>query len=487
MEYEIVVGLEVHCQLSTRTKLFCSCANSFTLEPNSHTCPGCLAMPGALPVLNHTALEYAIRASLALNCNVDTFCRFERKHYFYPDLPAGFQTSQLQHAVGHNGFLLLAAPDGRKRVGINRVQLEEDAGKLLHEGAGTSGIDLNRVGSPLIEIVSEPDMRSAAEAKAYLELLRQTLMYCGVSDCNMEEGSLRCDANVSVHPKGSDKFGTRNEIKNLNSFRAVESAVQAMAAELMRRTEDGETIRQTTWGYNLDKARLYEMRTKETARDYRYSPAPDLPLVPIDPAWVEDIRSGLPELPAERKLRLIEEQGLSEYDAGLVTQDKPTADYYEEVAKLIESPKDAANWMINEVARELNSRALDITDFPLKPKALADLVGLVRAKKINLPTARQVMAKIAGGDAAAPGEIVKRDKLGQISDGGAIKEELESIVAANLKQAMEIQNGKLATAQWFVGQLMKAMKGKADPAAVTQAVAERFGLSMEVFQKKKKE
>lgn len=486
MDFEIVVGLEVHCQLSTQTKLFCSCANSFTHEANSHTCPGCLAMPGALPVLNHKALEYGIRASLALNCEVGEFCRFERKHYFYPDLPAAFQTSQLPHAVGHNGYLALAASDGAKKVRINRVQLEEDAGKLLHEGGGVSGIDLNRVGSPLIEIVSEPDLRSAAEAKTFLELLRQTLMYCGVSDCNMEEGSLRCDANVSVHPKGSDTFGTRCEIKNLNSFRAVEAAIQAMAAELIRRVEDKEEIRQSTWGFNMDKNRLYQMRTKETVADYRYCPSFDTPHIPVDQAWVAEIRATLPELPAARKRRLVEEQGLSEYDADLVTVDKCTADYFEDLAKLIGSPKEAANWMNNEIARELNNRDMEIAAFPMKPATLAELITLVQDKKINLPTARQIMTAIIDGDTASPGEIVARDKLGQISDSGAIKDELENIIATNLKQAMDIQNGKASAAMWFVGQLMKAMKGKADPAAVTQAVAERFGLPMDVFQKKKK-
>ncbi len=486
MDYEIVVGLEVHCQLATKSKLFCSCDNSFSLNPNSHTCPGCLAMPGALPVLNHQALEYAIRAALALHCHVGEFCRFERKHYFYPDLPAGFQTSQLPHAVGHKGYLAISLPDSQKKVGINRVQLEEDAGKLLHQGDGVSGIDLNRVGSPLIEIVSEPDMRSAAEARAYLELLRQTLIYCGVSDCNMEEGSLRCDANVSVNRKGSGKFGTRSEIKNLNSFRALESAVQAMANELIRRSEDQEEIRQMTWGYNLDKNRLYEMRDKETAADYRYSVAPDLPYIPIDQQWVEEIRSSLPELPDARRRRLVEEQGLSAYDAQLVSQDKCTADYFEDLAKLIASPKEAANWLNNDLARELNERGQSIAGSKLTPTLLADIVVLVREKKINNATARQVMGKILDGDELSPAEIVARDKLGQISDSSAIKDQLETIIAGNMKQVMDIENGKSSAAMRFVGQLMKAMKGKADPAAVTAAVAERFGLPMAVFQKKKK-
>lgn len=485
MEYEIVVGLEVHCQLSTKTKLFCGCDNSFTLEPNTHTCPGCLAMPGALPVLNRRALEYGIKASLALNCAIDTFCRFERKHYFYPDLPAGFQTSQLEHAVGHRGFIMIPVPDGTKRVGINRVQLEEDAGKLLHDGGGWSEVDLNRVGSPLIEIVSEPDMRSAAEAKSYLELLRQTLMYCGVSDCNMEEGSLRCDANVSVHPRGSDKFGVRNEIKNLNSFRAVESAVQAMAAELIGRTESGEPIRQMTWGYSLEKNRLYEMRSKETAADYRYSPAPDLPLIPIDKGWVEEIRTAIPELPLAKAERFASDYALPSADARLLTQDRDTAEYFEKVAGLA-GAREAANWLLNDVARELNERGVGMADFRLPPAGLAELIGLVKERKINLPTARQVMTRILDGDEDGPAAIVKRDKLGQVSDAGAIKEELENLIANNLKQAMEIQNGKVAAAQWFVGAMMKAMKGKADPGAVTEAIAERFGLDMSVFQKKKK-
>lgn len=483
MKYECVVGMEVHCRLSTKTKLFCSCDNSFTLEPNTHVCPGCLGMPGMLPVLNRAAMEYGIKAALALNCEISESCRFERKHYFYPDLPAGFQVSQLQRAVGHRGYLLVPNEEGRRRVGINRVQVEEDAGKLVH-GAGYSAVDLNRAGSPLIEIVSEPDMRSAAEARAYLELLRQTLLYCGVTTGNMEEGALRFDANVSVRPVGSDKMGVRNEIKNLNTFKGVESAINLMVEDLIRRIEEGDTIRQLTWGYSLAKNRIYPMRTKETAADYRYSAAPDIPIIPIPAEMVAAVRETLPELPVAKENRLATDYGLGVYEARILASEAAMADYFEALVRMDVPAREAANWMLNEVARALNDRNIGIADFPVSSKVMADLINLAVNKKISLPAAKAILEKLLAGDKASPADIVSRDNLGQVSDAGAVKEQLENIIAASPKQALEIQNGKTATAMWFVGQVMKAMKGKANPAVVTAAIAERFGIDAAFFQKK---
>jgi aspartyl-tRNA(Asn)/glutamyl-tRNA(Gln) amidotransferase subunit B len=485
MDYEIVIGLEVHAQLLTETKIFCGCRNKFTHEPNTNVCPVCLGQPGVLPVLNKKAFELGMKGALALNCEIPPRTKFDRKHYYYPDLPKNYQISQYDLPMSERGYLDINVDGVEKRIGITRAHLEEDAGKLMHS-TDSSVVDLNRTGTPLLEIVSEPDMRSGAEAKAYLELLKLTLEYVGVSDCNMEEGSLRCDANISVRPFGQKELGTKNEIKNMNSFKGVEIALQLVAEKLFDATKKGEKIEQVTWGYSIEKQKIFKMRVKEEANDYRYFPEPDLPPVEVSREWVEQVRATLPELPRAKHTRFMDEYSLSDYDASVLMQDKPLAAYFEDVAKASGNPKDSANWVINDVAREMKERNISgISAFPVKPETLAELLALVKGNTINMPTARALFARLVQGETASPKDIVEKECLAQVSDSGALKEALEKIVAANPKQAAEIESGKHQTAMWFVGQIMKEMKGKADPQSVTQVIAERFGIDPGLLQKKK--
>lgn len=486
MDYEIVIGLEVHCQLKTATKIFCGCRNAFTHTPNTHTCPVCLGHPGSLPVLNRAAFALALRAGIALNCTIPPQTKFDRKHYYYPDLPKNYQISQYDMPLSQNGWLDIRLADGgEKRIGITRAHLEEDAGKLIH-GNNSSAVDLNRTGTPLLEIVSEPDLRSAAEARSYLELLKLTMLYIDASDCNMEEGSLRCDANISVRPRGSDTLGTKNEIKNMNSFRGTESALKQVGGELIRRCEAGETIEQVTWGYSVDNDKVFYMRTKESDNDYRYFPDPDLPCVTVTREWVAEITAALPELPAARRSRFCADYELSDYDAGVLVQDRDLAEYFEAVTQTSNAPKESANWVCNDVARLLNERNLGVANFPVCPETLGELIKLTREKTINLTTARKLFTRYADGETTSPRELVVVENLGQVSDTGALEDALRAAVADNPKAAQDIADGKPATAMFFVGKVMQAMRGQADPAAVTEVIAAHFKIDPTLLQKKPK-
>ncbi len=485
MKYECVIGLEVHVQLLTNTKMFCSCRNQFSHEPNTNVCPVCLGQPGSLPVINKHAFELGIKGGLALGCKIPELTKFDRKHYYYPDLPKNIQISQYDMPVSIDGLIEVEVDGKVSRIGVTRAHLEEDAGKLIHSGS-TSNVDLNRTGTPLLEIVSEPDIRSAQEARAYLEQIKLLMQYAEISDCNMEEGSLRCDANISIREFGCPEFGIKNEIKNMNSFRGVENALELVIKELTRQKDAGERIEQVTWGYNLEKQRIFKMRVKEDANDYRYFPEPDLPPITVEREWVEMLRRTLPELPMPKKQRFISDYNLNEYEANLLIQDRELANYYEGVAMASSANKEAANWIINEVSRTLNESAITINNFPVSAEALADIITLVGSNKINMPTAKKIFADIVAGDKRMPSTIVEEDSLGQVSDTGAISEILEKIIAANPDAAAEVSNGKVQGAMWFVGQIMQAMKGKADPQAVTPLIAKRFGLDPALLQQKKK-
>ncbi len=485
MKYECVIGLEVHVQLLTNTKMFCSCRNQFSHEPNTNVCPVCLGQPGSLPVINKHAFELGIKGGLALGCKIPELTKFDRKHYYYPDLPKNIQISQYDMPVSIDGVIEVEVDGKASRIGITRAHLEEDAGKLIHSGS-TSNVDLNRTGTPLLEIVSEPDIRSAQEARAYLEQIKLLMQYAEISDCNMEEGSLRCDANISIREFGCPEFGIKNEIKNMNSFRGVENALELVIKELTRQKDAGERIEQVTWGYNLEKQRIFKMRVKEDANDYRYFPEPDLPPITVEREWVEMLRRTLPELPMPKKQRFISDYNLNEYEANLLIQDRELANYFEGVAMASNANKEAANWIINEVSRTLNESAIAISNFPVSAEALADIITLVGNNKINMPTAKKIFADIVAGDKRMPSTIVEEDSLGQVSDTGAISEILETIIAANPAAAAEVSNGKVQGAMWFVGQIMQAMKGKADPQAVTPLIAERFGFDPTLLQQKKK-
>lgn len=486
MNYEIVIGLEVHVQLLTESKIFCPARNAFTHEPNTHVTPVSLGLPGSLPVLNRKAFELAMKAALALNCEIPPLTKFDRKHYYYPDLPKNYQISQYDMPMSEHGWLDVMVDGEERRIGITRAHMEEDAGKLIH-GSGSSSVDLNRAGTPLLEIVSEPEIRSPAEARAYLELLRQTLLYVEVSDCNMEEGSLRCDANISLRPKGQKELGVKNEIKNMNSFRGVEAGLQMVADEIARQLDGGETIQQVTWGYSLDRNKIYKMRVKENADDYRYFPDPDLPPVEVSREWVEEVRGTLPELPRTKEKRFQEAFGLSPYDAGVLIQDRHLADYFEQVAGASGAPKESANWMTNDVIREMNERDLEsIRDFPVQAGQLAELVKLAKDRTINMTTARSLFTRLVDGEIESPSTVVEKEGLGQVADTGPIETALETVVQDNPSQVAQIESGKTSAAMWFVGQVMRSMAGKADPAVVQSVVAKRFGINPDEMKKKKK-
>ncbi len=487
MDDEIVIGLEVHVQLATASKLFCSCPNAFSLDPNTQICPVCLGQPGVLPVLNEEAFHLALRAALALGCEIPPVTKFDRKHYYYPDLPKNIQISQYDMPLSRNGALAVDVNGTEKRVSILRAHLEEDAGKLLHDGAG-SAVDLNRTGTPLLEIVSGPDLRSPAEARAYLEQLKLTLQYVEVSDCNMEEGSLRCDANISIRPAGATELGVKNEIKNMNSFKGTESALGLVAEELRRAKATGETIRQTTWGYSVERDAVFPMRVKEEANDYRYFPEPDLPPVRVSREWVEETRRNLPELPRARQQRLQEQFDLSVYDAHGLVQDRTLADYFEAVAACVDRPKAAANWILNDVVREMRERGwADVADFPVAPAALGELIALAEDGAVNRPTAKKLLTRLIEGEVDSARATVEREGLGQVADRAALADLLEGVIREHPTQTAELEGGKHTTAMWFVGQIMRATQGQADPQTVQAVVAERFHIDPALLQKRKKQ
>jgi aspartyl-tRNA(Asn)/glutamyl-tRNA(Gln) amidotransferase subunit B len=473
MKFQPVIGLEVHVQLKTDSKIFCGCSTRFGSEPNLNTCPVCLALPGALPVLNRQVVEFAIMAGLSTGCSIAPTNIFARKNYFYPDLPKGYQISQFDLPICLAGHLDISLGDQVKRIGITRIHMEEDAGKLVHGQGGGSGVDLNRAGTPLIEVVSEPDLRSADEAVAYLKKLHQIVTYLGICDGNMEEGSFRCDANVSVMPVGSDTFGTRAEIKNVNSFKFVKAAIEYEISRQCELIEDGGTVVQETRLFDPNSGVTRSMRSKEEAHDYRYFPDPDLVPVVIGNDWVERIKTSLPELPELKYGRFLNQYNLSEYDAEALTSSRPLADYFEQCAQSSGNAKAAANWVMGELTRSLNETGAAIEQCPIAPAKLADLIRLIDGGTISGTIAKKVFEEIwkNGGDPAA---VVEQQGLAQVSDSGAIQDAIDQIMSANQGQVDEYRSGKDKVFGFFVGQVMKAMKGKANPAVVNDLLKQKL-------------
>jgi len=468
-KYEAVIGLEVHVQLLTNTKIFCACSTRFGDPPNTNTCPVCLGLPGTLPVLNKRAVEMAMRASLAIHCTVHEHSRFARKNYFYPDLPKGYQISQYELPLATGGWIEFELKGAKRRVGITRLHLEEDAAKNLHEGLAQSAqkayIDCNRCGTPLCEIVSEPDIRTPEEAYAYLTTLRQILLYTGVSDCNMEEGSLRCDANVSVRPRGSETFGTKVEVKNLNSFRYLQKALEFEIERHVSILESGGKISQETRLWHQAENRTASMRSKEKAHDYRYFPEPDLLPVHVSAAWREEALRSLPELPDARRTRFVGAYGITPYDAEVLTATQPLADYFEAVAKAGAPAKSAANWMQTELLGRLNDSGREITATPISPVALADLLKLLESGQINGAIAKKVFALMfQTGRGAA--EIVAAEGFAQINDTSAIEQAAREIIAKDPANVAKFKAGNENVLQFFIGQVMRATRGQANPQAV---------------------
>ena len=472
--YEPVIGLEVHVQLKTRTKLFCSCPNEFGAEPNKNTCPVCLGLPGSLPVLNQAVLELAVRVGLALNCEVAERLKFDRKNYFYPDLPKAYQISQYDMPVNAKGSLEVETGSGLKKVGITRAHLEEDAGKLLHEGIKDGSlVDYNRAGIPLLEIVSEPDLRSPEEAYEYLVFLKAILQYLEVSDCDMEKGSLRCDANISVRKKGETKLGTKVEIKNMNSFRAVQKAVEFEIEHQIGVLEDGGKLVQETRLWNESKGGTFSMRSKEFAHDYRYFPEPDLVPFTISRKTVEDVRKSLPELPAERAKRLIREHALSEADAFRLVQEKKLVEFYETCAKEKITPKLAANWISSELLGRLNEKGLSIDRSPVSPKALAGLIQLIENNTISGKIAKEVLPEMFETGKSAE-VIVKEKGLVQVTDAKLIEAAVERVIQSSPKSVEDFRTGKKQALGFLVGQVMKETKGKANPKLVNEILERKL-------------
>ena len=477
-KYESVIGLEVHLQLLTKSKIFCSCSTHFGDPPNSNVCPVCLGLPGALPVLNQEAVTMAMKTALALNCAINSRSRFARKNYFYPDLPKGYQISQYDEPVASDGWIEIEVEGARKRIGVTRVHLEEDAGKSLHEGfpdsESKSYIDLNRSGVPLIEIVSEPDLRTPDEAFEYLTRLKTLLLYLDVSNCNMEEGSLRCDANVSVRPAGATEFGTKTEVKNLNSFRFLQKALAYEINRQIEIVEGGGTIHQETRLWDSREQRTYGMRSKEFAHDYRYFSEPDLLPLVITEKWKAQVRDSLPELPDARRQRLMREYALPEYDAGQLTLSKALADYFEETAKGSNEPKLAANWVLSELLYLLKEANREITESPVSAANLAELLRLMATGSVSGKMAKDLLAEMfsTGKTAAA---LVSEKGLAQISDDDQIAAVARQVLNANPKQVEQYRGGKTATIGWFVGQVMKATRGQANPQMVQEVLKRELG------------
>jgi aspartyl-tRNA(Asn)/glutamyl-tRNA(Gln) amidotransferase subunit B len=469
-KYETVIGLEVHVELATNTKIFCGCSTSFGAPANTQTCPICLGHPGVLPVLNKQAVNFAMKAAMALNCQVATDTKFDRKNYFYPDSPKAYQISQFDKPIGEHGWIDIEVDGETKRIGITRLHLEEDAGKLNHDG-DASLVDFNRVGVPLIEIVSEPDLRSPKEAKAYLEKIKSIIQYTGVSDVKMEEGSLRCDANISLRLAGTEKFGTKTELKNLNSFRNVERALEFEEVRQAEILDDGERVMQQTlrWSEELNTIKI--MRSKEEAHDYRYFPEPDLVRLHIDEAWKQAVQAELPELPDKRVARYKAEFALSAYDAGVLTSSRALADFFEDTVAKGADPKLASNWLLSEVLGYLNNQNLELKDIPLTSGHLAEMITLIQKGTISSKIAKDVLKEILA-TGKKPSVIVEEKGWVQISDAGAIKAAVVDVLDANPKIVEELRSGRDKVIGFLVGQAMKATKGKANPQLVNQLIRE---------------
>ena len=471
-QYETVIGLEVHVELATRTKIFCGCSTEFGGAPNTHTCPVCTGMPGSLPVLNKQVVNYAIAVGLATNCNITRYCKFDRKNYFYPDNPQNYQISQLYLPICRNGYVEIETQDGKKNVGIHEIHMEEDAGKLIHDDwEDCSLVDYNRSGVPLIEIVSEPDMRSAEEVIAYLEKLRMIVQYLGASDCKLNEGSMRADVNISVREVGAEEFGTRTEMKNLNSFRAITHAIEGERQRQIDLIEAGEKVIQETRRWDDNKEYSYAMRSKEDAQDYRYFPDPDLVPVYISDEWIEQIKSMQPEFREEKMARYKEEFDIPEYDIGIITDSKHLADLFEETTAICKQPKKVSNWIMGETLRLLKEKSMDPEDICVSPSNLAKLIELVDSKTINSSVAKEVFETMFEND-TDPEKYVEEKGLKTVNDEGALRKTIEEVIAANPQSVEDYHNGKDKAIGFLVGQTMKAMKGKADPVSVNKILKE---------------
>ena len=483
-QYEAVIGLETHCQLITNTKVFCNCSTEFGTLPNTNICPICMGYPGVLPVLNQRVLEYAVKAGLALNCQIAPYSKFDRKQYFYPDLPKNYQISQYDLPIAEHGWLEIELVDAdgnprRKTIGITRLHMEEDAGKLVHAGSDRlsgstySLVDFNRTGVPLVEIVSEPDMRSGQEAAEYAQELRRILLYLGVSDGNMQEGSLRCDVNISVRPVGQEEFGTKVEIKNMNSFNAIQRAIEYEIERQTAAIEAGDRIVMETRLWEEGSQRTISMRVKEGSSDYRYFPEPDLAPIEVSKTQLEQWRSELPELPAAKRHRYENDLNLSAYDARVLTDERAVAEYFEKAIASGANPKQAANWVMGDIAAYLNNKKLNIIEIALKPETLAELTNLIEDGTISGKIAKDILPEllVEGGSAK---ELVERKGLIQISDTGAIEAIVDQVIAANPKELEQYRNGKTKLLGFFVGQVLKQTGGRADPKLTNQLLAKKL-------------
>lgn len=478
MKYEAVIGLEIHCELKTKTKIFCGCATGFGAEQNTHVCPVCLGLPGVLPSVNKRVVEFGIKAGLATNCTINKYSKFDRKNYYYPDLPKNWQTSQYDLPIAEHGWVDIDVDGEKKRIRLTRIHMEEDAGKLVHSGttikdSATSNVDYNRTGVPLLEIVSEPDLRSAEEARAYMEKIKAIMEYIDVSNCRMEEGNLRADINVSLRPVGTQELGTRTEMKNINSFKNLEDAINYEIERQEEVLEDGGHIIQETRTFDPARGITLSMRSKENAHDYRYMPEPDLPPIVTSEETIEKYRSELPELPDARRARLEQEYGLSDYDAGIITSSRAMAEYFDAVVATGADPKLAANWIMGDLAKNLNEDGIDIKQSPVSAERLGKMIGLIMKDTISGKIAKKVFKEMWTNE-DDPEKIVKDKGLVQITDTGAIEAAVDAAIAANPKAVAEYKGGKKKAIGALVGQVMKATRGKANPQMVNKMLAEKL-------------
>ncbi len=473
-KYEVVIGLEVHVQLTTNTKIFCGCSTEFGQSPNSQTCPVCLGLPGALPVLNQKAVEFAIKAGLATNCQIAPTSIFARKNYFYPDLPKGYQISQFELPICEHGWLDIDTEEnGKKRIGITRIHMEEDAGKLLHSSGSNSSVDLNRACTPLLEVVSEPDMRSADEAISYLKQLHQIVTYLGICDGNLEEGSFRCDANVSIRPWGQAEFGTRAELKNINSFRFIKQAIEYEIERQIDLVEDGSKVVQETRLFDSETGVTRSMRGKEEAHDYRYFPDPDLLPLKVSDEWIAEVREALPELPEAKLKRYQEDLGLPAYDAGVICAERAVAEYFDVLVKLHNQPKACSNWVMGDILGGLKEQGIAIAECPVTPQLLAGILARIEDGTISGKIAKTVFEEVWKTGKTA-GQVIEEKGLKQVSDTGAIEAIVDEVIAANPTEVAEFKAGKTKLMGFFVGQIMKASKGKANPGMVNQLLMKKL-------------
>ena len=478
MKYEAVIGLEIHCELKTKTKIFCGCATGFGAEQNTHVCPVCLGLPGVLPTVNKRVVEFGIKAGLATNCTINKYSKFDRKNYYYPDLPKNWQTSQYDLPIAEHGWVDIDVDGEKKRIRLTRIHMEEDAGKLVHSGttikdSATSNVDYNRTGVPLLEIVSEPDLRSAEEARAYMEKIKAIMEYIDVSNCRMEEGNLRADINVSLRPVGTKELGTRTEMNNINSFKNLEDAINYEIERQEEVLEDGGHVVQETRTFDPARGITLSMRSKENAHDYRYMPEPDLPPIVTSEETIEKYRSELPELPDARCARLEKEYGLSDYDAGIITSSRAMAEYFDAVVATGADPKLAANWIMGDLAKNLNEDGIDITKSPVSAERLGKMIGLIMKDTISGKIAKKVFKEMWTNE-DEPEKIVKDKGLVQITDTGAIEAAVDAAIAANPKAVEEYKGGKKKAIGALVGQVMKATRGKANPQMVNKMLAEKL-------------